>query len=155
MNETVTDEALRIHRIETFSTRDIAFLRVTAEDGAIGWGQVSPYNADITAMIVHRQVAPYALGADVTAIESLMTQITERELKFPGSYLRRALAGLDTALWDLLGRRAQQPVCRLIGGEPGPLRIYGSSMRPSAVTRIDPVGIAVPPSWVAHSSIRL
>lgn len=58
-----------------------------------------------------------------------MNRITELEHKFPGSYLRRALAGLDTALWDLQGRLKELPVCSLIGGSPGPVRAYASSMK--------------------------
>ena len=38
-------------------------------------------------------------------------------------------AGLDTALWDLLGRVTGRPVTELIGGRPGRLRAYASSMR--------------------------
>jgi L-alanine-DL-glutamate epimerase-like enolase superfamily enzyme len=53
----------------------------------------------------------------------------ERELKFPGSYLCRAMAGLDTALWDLHGRLEGKPVTSLIGGRPGRLRAYASSMK--------------------------
>jgi hypothetical protein len=48
---------MRIASIETFSTPDVGMLRVRTDDGAEGWGQVSPYNADITALVVHRQIA--------------------------------------------------------------------------------------------------
>ena len=58
-----------------------------------------------------------------------MERIFEREHKFPGSYLCRAVAGLDTALWDLKGRLEERPVVALLGGSPGPLREYASSMR--------------------------
>ncbi len=104
-------------------------LRVTTDTGNFGWGQVSPYNADITSIVVHRQVAVHALGKDALDIETLVTRIPELEHKFPGTYLRRALAGLDTALWDLRGRLEEKPVCRLIGGEPGSIRAYASSMK--------------------------
>jgi L-alanine-DL-glutamate epimerase-like enolase superfamily enzyme len=120
---------MRITALETFATRDVAFVRLTAEDGGTGWGQLSPYNADITAQVFHRQIAPWALGRDTGALETLVAEIPEREHKFPGSYLRRALAGLDTAVWDWRGRRAGLPVTALIGGTPGPLRAYASSMR--------------------------
>ena len=36
---------------------------------------------------------------------------------------------LDTALWDLRGRFEEKSVCELLGGRPGKLRAYGSSMR--------------------------
>ena len=58
-----------------------------------------------------------------------LSLIGEREHKYPGSYLRRAMAGLDTALWDLRGRLEDKPVVALLGGSPGPLRAYASSMR--------------------------
>ena len=80
-------------------------------------------------LLVHRQIAPYALGADALDIESLVTEIPEREHKFPGSYLRRALGGLDTALWDLRGKLEEKSVCELLGGTPRPLRVYASSMK--------------------------
>jgi len=119
----------KITRIETFSREYLAFVKVTAEDGAYGWGQVAPYNADITARVVHRQIAPWVLGEPCTNIQTLVDLIPLREHKFPGSYLRRALAGLDTALWDLGGRTQGKSVCELLGGSPGKLRVYGSSMR--------------------------
>lgn len=120
---------MNIASIETFTDEFVCFVRVRTENGAEGWGQVAPYHADITARVVHRQVAPHALGADAFDIDVLVDMIPEREHKFPGSYLRRALSGLDTALWDLRGRLEGKPVCELIGGTPGRLRAYGSSMR--------------------------
>ena len=120
---------MKIASIETFSNEFVSFVRVRTDDGAEGWGQVAPYHADITAQVLHRQVAPYALGKDALDIDTLVDVIPEREHKFPGSYLRRALGGLDTALWDLRGKLEVKPVCALIGGTPGPLRTYGSSMR--------------------------
>ena len=120
---------MKIKSIETFANEFVGMLKVTTDSGEIGWGQVSPYNADITAAVVHRQIAPHALAKDAMDIEALVTRIPELEHKFPGSYLRRGLAGLDTALWDLRGRIEEKPVCSLIGGSPGKIRAYGSSMQ--------------------------
>ncbi len=120
---------MKIASIESFCSEYVGFVRVTAEDGSQGWGQVSTYNADITAQVLHRQVAPWTLGRDMTDLDDLLDLVTEREHKFPGSYLRRALAGLDTAIWDLRGKAAGKPVAALLGGSPGPLRAYASSMK--------------------------
>ena len=119
----------RIVRLETFHNEFVCFVRVTAEDGAVGWGQTSTYNADITAKVFHRQIVPWALGADSTDIAGLVHRVERREHKYPGSYRARALAGLDTALWDLAGRRAGKPVACLLGGGPRPVRAYASSMK--------------------------
>ena len=120
---------MKIQRIETFSTQEVGFVRVSTEDGSHGWGQVSTYHADISALVLHRQVAPYALRADALDIAALVDVIPLREHKFPGSYLRRAIGGLDTALWDLRGRLEGKSVCELIGGKPRPIRAYASSMK--------------------------
>jgi L-alanine-DL-glutamate epimerase-like enolase superfamily enzyme len=121
---------MEIVRIETFCTEFIGFLRVTMADGAEGWGQFSTYNSDITAAVFHRQVAPWVLGADGERPgAALVAKVEEREHKFPGSYLKRALAGLDTALWDLAGKRAGVPVADLLGAKRRPIRAYASSMK--------------------------
>jgi L-alanine-DL-glutamate epimerase-like enolase superfamily enzyme len=122
-------DPMKIESIETFCNQFVGFVRVTADDGAQGWGQVSTYNADITSLVMHRQVAPWALGQDALDIDHLMDIIPEREHKFPGSYLRRAMTGLDTALWDLRGKLEGKSVCELIGGKPRPIRVYASSMK--------------------------
>lgn len=123
------DTGPRITRIETFATPLIGFVRVTTADGAQGWGQVSTYNSDITAQILHRQVAPWALGRGVDALEDVIAEIPLREHKYPGTYLCRAMAGLDTAVWDLRGKVAGKPVAALLGGSAGRIRAYASSMR--------------------------
>ena len=120
---------MKITRIETFDTKYVGFVRITAEDGSIGWGQVSTYNSDITCQVLHRQVARWVLNRDTSDLDDLLDLVTEREHKFPGSYLRRAMAGFDTAVWDLRGRQAGKSVAELLGGTPGPIRAYASSMK--------------------------
>ena len=119
----------RITKIESFCNEFVGFIRLTNEDGAQGWGQVSTYNSDITCQILHRQVAPWTLGKKTNDLDDLLDLVTEREHKFPGSYLRRAMAGFDTAIWDMKGIIAGKPVVDLLGGETGELRAYASSMK--------------------------
>ena len=120
---------MTIASIETFTNEFICMVRLRAADGAEGWGQVAPYNADITAAVIHRQIAPHALGRDSRDVDALGMRILELEHKFPGAYLRRALGGLDTALWDMRGKREGRSVCELLGGTPRRFPVYASSMR--------------------------
>lgn len=120
---------MKIRKLETFCTEFVGFVRVTTDSGEQGWGQVSTYNADITCEIFHRQVARHALGTDALDFADTLEIINEREHKYPGSYLRRATAGLDTALLDLRGKIEGKPVTALFGGTPGKLRAYASSMK--------------------------
>lgn len=120
---------MKITKLETFATPAVAFTRITAADGSTGWGQLSTYHADITALVFHRQVAPHALGRNTDDLDYVLGKIPEHEHKFPGSYLYRALGGLDTAIWDWRGKQAGLPVTSLLGGNPGALRAYASSMK--------------------------
>jgi L-alanine-DL-glutamate epimerase-like enolase superfamily enzyme len=120
---------MKITKLETFTTPFVSFTRLTTEDGAQGWGQLSTYHADITAEIFHRQIAPHVIGTSIDAMEDTLALIYEREHKFPGSYLRRAQTGFDTAAWDWRGKRAGLPVTALLGGTPGRVRAYASSMK--------------------------
>jgi L-alanine-DL-glutamate epimerase-like enolase superfamily enzyme len=120
---------MKIASVETFSTQDVALVRILTDGGREGWGQVAPYNADITARVLHRQIAPHVLGMETDGWAQLQTEILEREHKFLGPYVCRALGGLDTALWDLRGKLEERSVCSLLGGQPRPLPVYGSSMR--------------------------
>lgn len=121
-----------ITAVETYSTPDVCVVRVETDSGEEGFGQTAPYNADITATVVGRQVAPHALGAPVRGtrdLDALGTRILEREFKFPGSYVCRALGGLDTALWDLLGKREGRTVAEMLGSSVRSYPVYASSMR--------------------------
>jgi L-alanine-DL-glutamate epimerase-like enolase superfamily enzyme len=93
-----------------------------------GWGQVSNYDADFSAALLHRNVARYGLGEDPANLESIVDRCIEGNYKYPWAYVCRALTGLDTAVWDLLGKMQKKSVCELLGGRPRPIAAYGSSM---------------------------
>ena len=123
------EPARRVKTVETFTRGQLGVVRVRTEDGAEGYGQLSTFNADVSAMVMHRQVARYALGQNPLDADGIVDRCIEGNYKYPGSYVRRALAGLDTALWDLRGKLEGSSVCELIGGTPRPFPVYGSSMR--------------------------
>jgi L-alanine-DL-glutamate epimerase-like enolase superfamily enzyme len=120
---------MKIVGIESFARRDVALVRVRTDEGIEGWGQVAPYHADVTVHVLHRQVAPHALGHDALDIDALVDSLPELEHKFHGSHLFRALAGVDTALWDVRGKLEGKGVSELLGGKRRTLPAYASSMR--------------------------
>jgi len=119
----------KIKSIETFTTGSVSIVRVRTDSGQEGYGQIAPFNADISATVLHRMVAPLALGKDPANLDAISDQCVEENYKFPWSFVCRALAGLDTALWDIHGKTAGKSVCELLGGKPRPFPVYGSSMR--------------------------
>jgi len=120
---------MKIVRIETFARHEAGLTRITTDTGHFGWGQIATTEAaDIVAQTLHRQVAPVVLGRDPGETEVIEQSVLEATLKFPGSYICRALASIDTALLDLRAREADVSVCELYGGTAGPVAVYGSSM---------------------------
>jgi L-alanine-DL-glutamate epimerase-like enolase superfamily enzyme len=124
----IIDPGLKIKKIETFSKPEVAFVRVTTDDDMQGWGQISTYNSDISSLILHRDLANRVLGKDPASIDEIVDTCIESNLKYPWSYICRALGGVDTAIWDLYGKIKQKPVCELLGGTLKPFPVYGSSM---------------------------
>ena len=125
----IIDSGRSIEKIETWTRGAYGIVRITTRDGQEGYGQLSPFEPDITATVLHRQVARHVLGSDPSQIDALVDRCIDANMKFPWSYLCRALAGIDTALWDLYGSIRQMPVCALLGGKTDPFPVYGSSMR--------------------------
>jgi L-alanine-DL-glutamate epimerase-like enolase superfamily enzyme len=120
---------MRVISVETYGTTQVALVRVRTDDGAEGWGQVAPYHAGASVEVLHGQVAPHALGRDPFDIAGFVDAVPERERKFHGSHLFRALAGVETALWDLRGKVEEKSVSELVGGGWRPLAAYASTMR--------------------------
>lgn len=99
------------------------------DEGIVGIGQTAPYQAGISAKVVHEMVAPFFLGRDPWDVEAIVDACLRAHYKFAGSFLHRAVAGVDTGVWDVLGQAAGVPVARLLGGfVRTSVPMYGSSM---------------------------
>jgi L-alanine-DL-glutamate epimerase-like enolase superfamily enzyme len=127
----------RIERIESFTFAQQAVVKVTDSDGAVGWGQTGCFKEAITTAVLHDIVAPLALGRSSSDPAALTDRVWNKAYKFRGTFLARALAGVDTALWDIAGKRAAKPVHALIGPTRRPrIEIYASrrtrSLEPDA-----------------------
>jgi L-alanine-DL-glutamate epimerase-like enolase superfamily enzyme len=118
-----------VTKLESWTHGQLGVVRLTTRDGREGWGQLSSYEPDISATVLHRQVARHVLGHDPARIDDLVDGVIDANMKFPWSYVCRALAGVDTAIWDLYGKIKGKPVCELLGGKTAPFPVYGSSMR--------------------------
>jgi L-alanine-DL-glutamate epimerase-like enolase superfamily enzyme len=121
---------MKISHIETFLGPKHAVVRVMTDDGAEGFGQTAPSMPAVTVQVLHDLVAPHFLGQDPWDLQRLVGRCLTLTYKFPGTFIHRALCGIETALWDLLGQVTGQPVCRLLGGlERATIPVYASSMR--------------------------
>ena len=99
-------------------------LLVGTDSGVTGLGEASPVGAGSAAEV--RETARLLQGL---APELLNVPISEALQRIPsllrsGPGLRPALAfGLETALYDALGKESRRPVAALLGGEPRPVAV--------------------------------
>jgi L-alanine-DL-glutamate epimerase-like enolase superfamily enzyme len=95
-------------------------IKVETDAGIVGWGEAFPHRvwAGIRSF-VETLIAPVCVGADPTDISALMNRLFKHTYGVgragPVMY---ALSGLDIALWDILGKAANLPIYKLLGGSP-------------------------------------
>ena len=93
-------------------------VKIDTDDGLTGWGEAYGYNATpATKVVLDSLIAEQVVGRDPTDIDVLMTDL-QRSLHLFGRYgiTMFALSGVDIALWDLAGKRAELPLVQLLGG---------------------------------------
>ena len=94
-------------------------VKVYDEDGRVGIGECYGLPApQVTASVVANILAPLVVGQDAMASAALWQRMFDAQApggRLGGFYLE-AIAGVDTALWDLRGKVHDLPVHRLMGG---------------------------------------
>lgn len=106
--------------LQTLDTRGACRVRIETDDGvagtaSIGFGRIDAAPA-ILAHMINQELAPVAVGDDPFLIRGIRDKLWA-ETDYHGSVglACMAIAGIDIALWDLVGKAVGQPVWRLLG----------------------------------------
>lgn len=94
-------------------------LRIDTESGLTGWGETYGIVApEAVRAILDDIVAPVLEGRDPSAPSVIHEDLYDlmRVRGYFGGFYLDALAAVDIALWDLLGKRLGVPVSTLLGG---------------------------------------
>lgn len=91
------------------------FVKVTCEDGTVGWGECLGDRAPTIAQAVV-ELKRYLIGKDANRIEHHWQAMYRGAFWRGGPILNAAISGVDIALWDILGKRLDAPVWQLMGG---------------------------------------
>jgi L-alanine-DL-glutamate epimerase-like enolase superfamily enzyme len=94
-------------------------VKVTASNGTYGWGEAhAPLGPRATKAVVEDVLAPILIGKDPFAIEYHWEKMygSMRLRGHAAGYQMEAIAGVDIALWDLVGKLQGVPVYKLLGG---------------------------------------
>ncbi|MDB5522287.1 MAG: hypothetical protein JWM58_50 [Rhizobium sp.] len=124
-----------IHTVSPF-----LFLKLHTDEGVIGLGEVSgtlEWSGEdhVTAVhIIRSCFEPLLVGRNPLEIEKRSTELQECVAGNPFTK-----AGIEMALWDILGKAAGLPLYRLLGGpvrEQVPLKFSVSGLAPDAAAEI-------------------
>ena len=114
-----------------YDTREALLVKVETDDsGVFGWGEAAMWGGPhiVTATVIERERAPILLGEHPCRPEYLWEKVFQ-ETYYHGrkGILLAALSGVDIALWDIVGKMANLPLWRLLGGFGRPVSAYASS----------------------------
>jgi D-galactarolactone cycloisomerase len=101
-----------------FPERTSMLVRVTTEDGIVGWGEGGQYGPSAPpAAIIRDVLAPRLIGRPADQPVRLLEEgyAFSRDFGQKGAYIE-ALSALDIALWDITGQALGRPVHALMGG---------------------------------------
>ena len=109
-----------VEAVETFVVdgqwRNFLIVKITTNDGFVGWGDGTlGWKEFAVELLVHEFADRHLLGHDPFRIEELWFRLYQVEHN-TGPVMYAAVAGLETALWDIAGKVAKQPVVNLVGG---------------------------------------
>jgi L-alanine-DL-glutamate epimerase-like enolase superfamily enzyme len=109
--------------------QDFLIVEVETASGMVGMGYLQPLAGGLKtlACCVHEMLAPLLVGQEADDVEALWDRM------WSATYIQgrmgitvMAMSALDIALWDLVGKRAGEPLYRLWGGVDQHIPTYGS-----------------------------
>jgi len=97
-------------------TRSV-IVQISTEEGISGIGECTPMNLEALAHFVNTALQSLLIGEDPLGVDKLWNAMLFRAYKLgPHGVQPGAMAGVDIALWDILGKFTGLPIYTLLGG---------------------------------------
>ena len=103
-----------------FGGRYFVFVKLTTACGISGLGEAYcvPFDPHLVAKMIEDVFARYAQGRDPHDIEALWRRVYSSGFtQHPDLTMMGVLSALEMACWDIIGKAANQPVYKLLGGQ--------------------------------------
>jgi galactonate dehydratase len=145
---------MRIARIEDLHCnagwRDFSFLKITTDDGLVGWSEfMENFGAEGLSGVI-RRLGERIIGMDPRAVEKVTAFLHGLTRQTPGGINQQAIAAIENALVDIKAKALGIPVYELLGGPVRDrLQLYWShcgTWRVSFAERIE--------EWTGYDPIR-
>jgi galactonate dehydratase len=103
-----------------FGGRYFVFVKITTDTGVSGIGEAYcvPFEPHLVAKMIEDVFARYAAGNDPHDIENLWRRVYSSGFtQHPDLTLMGVLSALEMACWDIIGKEANRPIYKLLGGQ--------------------------------------
>ena len=119
-----------------------AVVRVTLESGEEGWGETYGLVApDAIFALVDDLISPFVAGRSPFEVQAIWEDLYDlmRVRGYTGGFWLDAMAAVDIALWDLMGKLTDLPLHQLLGGRHRDrIPAYASGLpRPTLEEKVD------------------
>ncbi|MEU8984380.1 mandelate racemase/muconate lactonizing enzyme family protein [Streptomyces sp. NPDC058467] len=123
----VAVEQNRTDAVQTFIKQETIFVDLATDDGLAGMGYsytIGTGGSSVLALL-RDHLLPSLTGQDARNVEALWQRLFAlTRATAVGAVTSLALAAVDTALWDLRCKRADEPLWRLAGGHRQEIPLY-------------------------------
>ncbi|WP_292302937.1 mandelate racemase/muconate lactonizing enzyme family protein [Mesorhizobium sp.] len=121
-----------IRRVEPLLIDKYLFVEIETDDGLVGLGEAGAWAHIEATTAAIEKFGHYLIGKDADHITRHWDTL-HRFGSYDGTVIMAAISAIDIALWDLKGKRLQQPVFSLLGGPMREkVRVYGQARGNSA-----------------------
>ena len=103
-----------------FGGRYFVFVKLTTDSGVSGIGEAYcvPFEPHLVAKMIEDVFARYIAGNDPHDIETMWRRVYSSGFtQHPDLTLMGVLSALEMACWDIIGKEANKPVYKLLGGQ--------------------------------------
>ena len=144
---------MRITRIETAvieANYDWTIVKVSTDKSVTGWGEAF-FAPGLTGVV--REFNEFLPGEDPRDVDRL-TRLMRTAMGATGTAGMgyHAISGVETALWDIVGKASNLPVYQFLGGKyRDRVRIYADCHAGKGLSSLSPVLLPRTPGWAQKS----
>ncbi len=112
---------MKVTKVDVFLVaakwRNFTLVKIETDSGIVGWGEGTLGWKETSVREMIKDFARrYVVGQNPFDIEALWFKLYQVEHN-TGPVMYSAMAGIETALWDIVGKACGQPVYNLVGGK--------------------------------------
>jgi len=96
--------------------RNFDFLKITTDDGLVGWSEYNESFGGLGVSAVIDGLAAHVVGRDPRAYEAIVTQLYAIRRQASGGVIQQAIGAIENALLDVKAKALGVPVYELLGG---------------------------------------